>query len=104
MLKKPCSKQNVFFKINMLIALSLYLIPTAAYGSLNTKNDSIKALAFIKRAKIHYDSAQYDSSIIYYQLAAKAYKKERNWEKHIRCLNEVISVKRKQGKEIELLE
>ena len=53
--------------------------------------DTLKAHNFAQLANQLMDSASYDSSVFYYNLAAHEYKKAKQWEKYFQCSNNSIA-------------
>lgn len=63
----------------------------------NAVKDSLYADRLFRKASGYEISADYDSSIFYYQSAAKEYRRRRYYEKYLDCRNKIISVKRNAG-------
>jgi CHAT domain-containing protein/tetratricopeptide (TPR) repeat protein len=75
------------------------------FSSYNFRQDTVIANVFFEKAKLLEDSAQYDTTISYYEKAAEIYKANKLWVRHIECKNGIIYqlLENKPDKDLQIL-
>ncbi len=85
--------KTFFLSVALLICINQLEIASQA------GRDTLKANDFLIKARYLSDSALFDSSAVYYRMAAGEYRHAKQWERYFYCTNNSITQKRKAGKQ-----
>lgn len=88
---------------NLLLGLSFLIIiqnPGLAgeIPIIKSSRDTVLAAKYMRAAEKRFDSAEYDSAVYYYELAAKLYGRKKYLASYLKCQNYIISANRSSGK------
>lgn len=95
------------YKRNLLLILILVLSSQAfpIKPSLDEiSKDTTYSFTLLRKAQDMENEAMYDSALYFYQLSAKVYRKQKNFNEYLKCQNKIIDVKRNAGYHSGLLE
>ena len=88
MYKNQCKLEyltmHLFKRTNLVVCFSLI-----GFAALAQTPDTLIARQYFEQATVLQDSAQYDSSSLYFEKAALIYESVENWEKNLKCKNRI---------------
>jgi len=86
---------------SIIVIITVLLLSAKAYSMSGftgiSARDTLRAGQLFRKASGFESRAEYDSSLFYYQSAAKEYLRRRYYDKYLECRNRIISVKRNVG-------